>query len=91
MADGSTIYPSKVLQPTPRYDTGAFFSTAQDPMRKDVLEMLFRLFDREGLQLIPSVEFAAPLPALESQLRAEGAQSEGMVWIDSDGTPLSFD
>ncbi len=85
LADGSTIYPSELLQPTPRYDTGAFFSTAQDPMRKDVLEMLFQLFDREGLQLIPSLEFAAPLPALESQLRAGGPQSEGMVWIGPDG------
>ena len=53
LADGSTIYPSALLQPTPRYDTGAFFASAQDPVRKDVLEMLLRLFDREDLQLIP--------------------------------------
>jgi hypothetical protein len=49
LADGSTIYPSQLLDPTPRYDTGAFFATAQDPMRKDVLELLLRLFDREEL------------------------------------------
>jgi hypothetical protein len=44
-ADGSTIYPSEVLEPTPRYDTGVFFATGQDPRRKDALEVLFRLFD----------------------------------------------
>ena len=58
LADGSTIYPSQLLQPTPRYDTGAYFVSGQDPCRKDVLELLFRLCDREGLQLIPALQFA---------------------------------
>ena len=34
--------------------------------------MLLRLFDREDLQLIPSVEFAAPLPELEALRRGGG-------------------
>ncbi len=72
LADGSTIYPSALLEPTPRYDTGMFFDTAADPLRKDVLEMLLRLFDREGLQLIPALEFAAPLPELEAVRRGAG-------------------
>jgi hypothetical protein len=85
LADGSTIYPSRLLAPTPRYDTGAFFSTGQDPVRKDVLEMLLRLFDREGLQMIPTVEFAAPLPELESLRRAGGPEAEGVEWIGPEG------
>ncbi len=87
LADGSAIYPSALLQSTPRYDTGAFFASAQDPVQKDVLEMLLRLFDREDLQLIPTVEFAAPLPELESILRAGGPESEGIEWIGADGAP----
>jgi hypothetical protein len=86
LADGSTIYPSGLVSPTPRYDTGIFFATAQDPVRKDVLEMLLRLFDRENLQLIPSVEFAAPLPELEAIRRAGGAAAEGIEWIGAQGT-----
>ena len=86
LADGSTIYPSTLLEPTPRYDTGAFFASAQDPVRKDVLEMLLRLFDREDLQLIPTVEFAAPLPELEAIRRAGGPDAEGIEWIGADGT-----
>jgi len=69
VSDGSAIYPSALLEPTARYDTGIFFDSAQDPVRKDVLELLFRLFDREGLQLIPALQFAAPLPELEAQKR----------------------
>lgn len=85
LADGSAIYPSDRLQSTPRYDTGVFFASGQDPVRKDVLEMLLRLFDRENLQLIPSVEFAAPLPELEAIRRAGGAEAEGIAWIGPDG------
>jgi len=85
LADGSSIYPSELAAPTPRYDTGVFFSTGQDPIRKDVLEMLFRLFDREGLQLAPMVEFAAPLPELEAICRAGGSAAEGLRWIGPEG------
>ncbi|MBN1908229.1 MAG: family 10 glycosylhydrolase [Pirellulales bacterium] len=85
LAEGATIYPSQVLEPTPRFDKGTFFATAQDPVQKDVLEMLFRLFDREGLRLIPAMEFNTPLPALEAVLRQGGPQAEGLTWIGSDG------
>jgi hypothetical protein len=85
LADGSTIYPSRLLKPTPRYDTGVFLDSARDPVRKDGLEMLFRLFDREGLQLIPALEFAAPLPELEAVLRSQGPESDGMRWVGPSG------
>ncbi len=84
-ADGSTIYPSPLLQPTTRYDTGAYLETGQDPVRKDVLEMLLRLFDREGLKLIPALEFSTPLPELEEILRQGGPETQGMLWIGRDG------
>jgi hypothetical protein len=85
-ADGSAIYPSAILEPTPRYDTGVFFGSGQDPMPKDVLEMLLRLTDRENVQVIPAIEFAAPLPALEAILRRGGAETQGLEWIGPDGS-----
>ncbi len=87
LADGSTIYPSRVLQPTPRYDTGVLFTTAQDPVRKDVLEMLFRMFNRHELRLIPGLEFGAHMPALEEALRRGGPETEGIEWIGPEGVP----
>lgn len=84
-ADGSTIYPSDLLEPTPQYDTGAFFATGQDPVRKDVLEMLFRMCDRAGVRLIPAVDFSSPLPALEAALRR--GEGEGVRLIGSRGLP----
>ena len=87
LADGSTIYPSALVGPTSRYDTGIFFTSGQDPMRKDVLEMLLRMFDREGMQLIPSLEFAAPLPELEAIRRGGTAEADAMQLIGPDGMP----
>jgi hypothetical protein len=85
VADGSGLYPSDLLQPTPRYDTGVFFASGQDPLRKDVLELLLRLMDREDLQLIPAVELAAPLPALEALARGGAEERQGLEWIGPDG------
>ena len=52
MADGSTIYPSQLIAPTPAFDSGAAFESAQDPVRKDALEVILRIFDREGLKFV---------------------------------------
>ena len=48
--------------------------------------MLFRIFDREGLQLIPAVQFVGPLPQLET-LRREDPDIVGLEWIGPDGLP----
>lgn len=82
--EGSTLYPSHLLLPTPKYDMGIFFASGQDPLRKDVLEMLFRLFDREGLQLVPAIQFSTPLVELE-ELRAHPAEAQGIELIGADG------
>ena len=84
-SEGSTIYPSRLLQPTPRYDTGAFFDDGQDPQRKDVLELMLRLFDREQMKLIPTVQFSTPLPDLEALIRAGGPAAVGIQMVGADG------
>lgn len=65
-ADGSAIYPSELLSPTSKYDSGIFSSDGNDPKRKDVVELLLKMFEREGLQLVPTFAFSAPLPAVEA-------------------------
>jgi hypothetical protein len=87
-SEGSTIYPSRVVQPTPRHDTGVFFSTGQDPMRKDALELLLRIFDRERLTMIPAVQFDTPLPRLEALLDRPGANITGLLPVGLTGEPI---
>ncbi|MFK7766222.1 MAG: family 10 glycosylhydrolase [Mariniblastus sp.] len=74
--DGSAIYPSKLLSPSPKHDNGTFFSTGQDPIRKDILEMLFRMFEREGLVLVPTLAMSGPLPEIESERTAPTRPSD---------------
>jgi hypothetical protein len=84
-ADGSSLYPSRLFPSTPRYDSGVLFDSGQDPFRKDVLELLFRLFDRQGLKLIPTIDFNMPLPTLEAA-RERGVA--GLESVDASGRPL---
>lgn len=86
--EGSSLYPSTTLQPTPQFDGGTFFETGQDPQQKDVVEMLFRMCDRAGIQFIPSVRFTTPLPELETRLRDESVDSTGIIPLGPDGRPL---
>ncbi len=88
LAEGSTIYPSQLLEPTPRHESGALIEAGLDPIRKDVLELLFRLFDRENLKLIPALEFATPLPELERIIREDPFQLDYLRLIDETGCPL---
>lgn len=88
-SDGSSLYPSNLLQPTPRYDTGMFFDAGHDPRRKDVAELLARLCDREGIRLMMQLQFASPLPALEEQLRNSNEDPAGIALIGAEGKPYT--
>jgi len=74
-ADSGTIYPSGILESTPIFDSGRFFSSGQDPIPKDVVEMLCRMFDREGLTLVPGLSLSGPIPKLENLIRSSGREN----------------
>lgn len=84
--DGSTLYPSETLGTSPQHDNGIFFSNSQDPVRKDVLEMLFRMFEREGLTLVPTLALSSPLPGLEQEM-ATHVDYQGIRPVDYNGAP----
>lgn len=86
--DGSSIYPSQHLLPNPRFDNGIFSSSGQDPIRKDILEMLFRMFEREGLVLVPALALSGPLPEIEDLRGLDGADSDFEL-VDLNGTSRS--
>ncbi len=85
LADGSCIYPSRRLQPTPLYDTGRIVAGTADLPDSDGLELMLRVFDREGLALVPSLQLAAPLPELERLRRGTDPHTSGLEWVDGEG------
>jgi hypothetical protein len=84
-ADGATLYPSERVEPSLLYDNGRLASNGQDPAPKDVLELLLRLFDREGLALVPEMQFDTPLPDLERRLREPAEMTEDLLLVDGEG------
>ncbi|QDT26572.1 family 10 glycosylhydrolase [Gimesia panareensis] len=84
-ADGSAIYPSETLDPTPRYDSGVYHSSGQDIQRKDVLEMLFRIFDREQLTLVPELQFSSMISALEKLIQEQSEEAIGIELVNFHG------
>lgn len=83
-ADGSAVYPSTLLQPTSRYGSTPLVADV-DPTRRDVLELLYREFAREQLVLVPELQFATPLPALEKTIASEGDAARGIELVGQDG------
>ena len=56
-----------------------------DSLRADGLELLLRVFDRDGLTLVPAINLATPLPELERLRRASNPQTSGLEWVGPDG------
>lgn len=97
VADGTALYPSALLAPTPRADGGVFLPTGSDATRKDVLSLTLQKFESRRVSFVPLVRLNAPIPTLEARLRQihspnataeERAASEGIEWIGPDGRLL---
>ena len=87
-ADGSAIFPSGGLATGPRFDSGVFASSGCDPVQKDVVELMLRMFDREGLKLVPVLTLNSTLEQLES-LRESELMSFDLV--SDEGQVTKFD
>lgn len=84
-AEGSAIYPSQVLQRTPRYDRSWLESGAIDLPPADPLELLLRVCDRAGIAVVPALRFDAPLPDLEAARRTDPLLDAAIVCRDVRG------
>jgi hypothetical protein len=84
-AQGGSLAPLDSLGASPRFDTGGLASNGADPLPKDVLEALLRVFDREGITAIPAIELATPLPALETLRVGSDSRLSGIECVSADG------
>ena len=65
LGEGSALVPLSQTHPSPRYDSGAFSAAGHDPVRKDVVEMIYRIFERNGLKFVPVLTFDSRHSAIE--------------------------
>ena len=71
LGEGSCLSPLTSIPSSPRYDTGVFSSRVSDPYKKDVVELLYRMFERENLRLVPMLTFDHPMSELEFNASAQ--------------------
>ncbi len=67
-AEGGSLFPTSKLSSNARFDTGTFSNDARDPMRKDVVELMFRVMLRHGIQFVPMLELDSPIREVEETI-----------------------
>lgn len=85
---GAAAWPSALLRQAPRWSGGVAGGDAVwDAAPKDVLEVLCRVYAREGLRVVPALSFDAPLPAVERLLVQGDEAAVGIACLGRDGRP----
>jgi hypothetical protein len=85
LADGSATFPTAHILSTPMHNTALMVAGATDLPATDALELLFRVFDRSQLAIIPTLQFAAPLPELEALRQTANSKQSGLELIGPNG------
>lgn len=81
---GGACYPSQVLNPSSKFDSGTFLSDGSSDGIKDLAELVCREFDRRGLKLILAVELDGPLAELMRFNESDPAQGS-LFQVDREG------
>ncbi len=84
---GGAIYPSRIWNPTHKFDSGTFLSDGASTDIKDWVELMCCQFDQRGLKLILALDIEGPLAELE-RVDAEETPStaiESRYQVDIEG------
>jgi hypothetical protein len=63
---GGTLFPSSHLSSNCRLDTGTFSVDGRDPIRKDIVELMYRCCSKRGILFVPMLELSGRVRELES-------------------------
>ena len=85
--DGAAIWPSDLTHRAPRWDSGGSFEGTLDPVPKDVLEILCRVYARQKLAIVPAITCNGPLASLEAILSKPSPAAAGILCVGRDGRP----
>lgn len=85
--EGRALWPSKLGIDARGQKNPAVFENSLDPLPKDVLAVLCRIYARENLRVVPALSFNAPLPELEKILGSSSADATGIACLGRDGKP----
>ena len=89
-ADGAATWPSQLTHGATRWDSGGSFDGTIDPLPKDLLELICRIYARERLRLVPAIVCNGAVPELEALARRE-TEEVGVLCLGRDGRPPAAD
>lgn len=87
-ADGAACWPTTASPESPLWDGGAFSPGGPDPVRKDLVTVLCRAFDRRSLELVPGIDCSGPIAELEEIVSRGGPLAMGIECTGPDGAAL---
>ena len=90
-SEGTPVWPSRIHAGGLHWDNGPLAQSGKHATSKDVLELLCRVFGREGLELVPAIECSGPLATLEALRLRGGSLAVGIECVGGDGEPPSDD
>jgi hypothetical protein len=85
VGQGGAMYPSKLLDANYRLDSGFVADSAPDPMRKDAVELLLRICQRNRLGVVPSMRLDGAIVELDRKVKEIEPQSSGVLLVSRDG------
>lgn len=97
VGNGATLYPSRHIGSSAKYDDGVFLTDGGDFVKKDVLSAILARTSKANKGIVPLVNLNSPCAELESKLSkvrlrstsaVDQAALEGIEWIGSDGRRL---
>ena len=80
--EGGSLFPCSKLSSNARFDTGTFSSDGRDPLRKDILELMYRVMSRYGVEFVPMLELDSPIREIEEAI-AKGVDKDLLQLRDS--------
>lgn len=85
VGEGGAMYPSALLDANFRLDSGFAADSAPDPLRKDAVELLLRICQRNRLSVVPSIRFDGAVFTLDRKLAEVDRQSSGLLLVSREG------
>jgi hypothetical protein len=85
VGQGGAMYPTTLLEANFRLDSGFVADSSPDPVRKDAVELLLRICQRNHLSVVPNIRFDGAISSLDRKLTEGDAQASGLLLVSREG------
>jgi hypothetical protein len=85
VGQGGAMYPSSLLDANFRLDSGFVADSAADPVRKDAVELLLRICQRNRLGVVPTMRLDGAIVELDRRVAETDPRTSGVLLVSREG------